>query len=69
MEYGIKISKSTLKRRLKGINLAHKNVNYDTNVVRQTIEELLDGPESRVGYQSMWHNLRLRGIVVSRLIV
>ena len=57
MEYGIQISKKTLKRRLKDVNLARKNKNYDTNLVRQTIEELLDGPETSVGYQSMWQNL------------
>ena len=68
MEHGIQISKSTLKRRLKDMNLARKNVNYDTNLVRQTIEELLDWPKSSVGCRSMWQNLTLRCIVIPCLI-
>ena len=44
VEYGIQISQNRLKRRLKEMNLVRKNVTYDTNLVRQTIEELLDGP-------------------------
>ena len=51
------------------MNLARKNINYDTNLVRQTIEELLDGPESSVGCRSMWQNLTLICIVIPRLIV
>ena len=51
------------------MNLSGKNVNYDINLVRQTIAELLDGPDSCVGYRSIWHALRLRGIIVPRLVV
>ena len=62
-------SLSTLKRKLKNINLSRKNVNYDINLVRQTIAELLDGPHSCVGYRSIWHAPKLRGIIVPRLVV
>ena len=55
VDFGIEISLSTLKRKLKNMNLSRKNVNYDINLVRQTIAELLDGPHSRVGYRSIWH--------------
>ena len=48
VDFGIEISLSTLKRKLKNMNLSRKNVNYDINLVRQTIAELLDGPHSCV---------------------
>lgn len=65
-EYGIAMSLSSLKRRLKLINFARKNVAFDMQEVRQTIVELLDGPKSSVGYRSIWHSLRLRGIILPR---
>ena len=69
VDFGIEINLSTLKRKLKNMNLSRKNVNYDINLVRQTIAELLDGPHSCVGYRSIWHALKLRGIIVPRLVV
>ena len=51
------------------MNLSGENVNYDVNLVRQTITELLDGPDLCVGYRSIWHALKLRGIIVPRLVV
>ena len=50
-EFGIKMSLSTLKRRLKALNLARKQ----RDNVKQVIEELLDGPHSCVGYLSILH--------------
>ena len=38
--YGIQRSLSTLKRKLKDMNLSRKNVNFDVNLVRQAIESL-----------------------------
>ncbi len=35
----------------------------------QVIQELLDGPGSTVGYCSIWHTLRLRGIIAPRIVV
>ena len=63
------MSLNTLERKLKNMNLSRKNLNYDINLVGQTIAELLDGPHSYVGYRSIWHALKLRGIIVSRLVV
>jgi hypothetical protein len=51
------------------MNLSRKNVNYDINLVREVVEELLDGPDLCVGYRSIWHTLKLRGIIISRLVV
>ena len=51
VDYGIQLSLSTLKRKLKDMNLSRKNVNFDDNLVRQAIEELIDGPNSCVGYR------------------
>ena len=69
VDYGIQLSLSTLKRKLKDMNLSRKNVNFDVNLVRQAIEELIDGPNSCVGYRSIWHTLKLRGMIVPRLVV
>ncbi len=69
LDFGIHISFSTIKRRLKDMNLSRKNVNYDINLGRQVIQELLDGPGSGVGYRSIWHTLTLRGIIVPRIVV
>ena len=51
------------------MNLSRKNVNFDVNVVRQAIEELIDGPNSCVGYRLIWHTLKLRGMIVPRLVI
>ena len=69
VDFGIQMSLSTLKRKLKDMNLSRKNVNYDINLVREVVEQLLDGPDSCVGYRSIWHTLKLRGIIVPRLVV
>ena len=68
-DYGIQLSLSTLKRKLKDMNLSRKNVNSNVNLVRQAIEELIDGPNSCVGYRSLWHTLKLRGIIVPCLVI
>jgi hypothetical protein len=59
VDCGIQISLSTLKRKLKDMNLLRNNVDFDINLVRQAIEELLDSPNSCVAYQSIWHTLKL----------
>ena len=69
VDYGIQLSLSTLKRKLKDMNLSRKNLNFDVNLVRQAIEELIDGPNSCVGYRSIWHTLKLRGTIVPRLVI
>ena len=68
-EFGIEISLSTLKRRLKTLNLARKNVDFDLNSVRQAVREIKDGPGSIVGYRSVWHTLQLDGVIVPRSVV
>lgn len=65
----IQISLSTEKRKLSYMNLKRKNVKYNINLVGQAIEKLLDGPDSSVGYRSMWQKLKLRGFFVHRLAV
>ena len=65
----IETSFSTLKRRLKTLNLARKNVDYDFDSVRQAVRELKDAPDSIVGYRSVWHTLQLDGIIVPRSVV
>ena len=67
--HGIDISLSTLKRRLKDLGMSRRYLEYDPNNVRTAILELLDGPNSTVGYRSVWHNLRMKGIVVPRVVV
>jgi len=67
--HGIEISISTLKRRLRDWNMARRNVEYDINDVRTAITELLDGPDSTVGYRSIWHALQIKGVMVPRIVV
>ena len=51
--YGIEISLRTLKRRLKDWGMSRRYLEYDPNNVRTAITELLDGPNSIVGYRSI----------------
>ena len=44
--YGIEISLRTLKRRLREWNLSRRLEQYDIDVVKFEIGELLDGPDS-----------------------
>ena len=69
VDYGIQLNLSTVKRKLKDMNLSPKNVSFDVNLVRQAIEELIDGPNSCFGYRSLWHTLKLRGIIVPHLVI
>jgi hypothetical protein len=43
------------------MNLSRKNVNYDINLVREVVEQLLDGPDSCVGYRSILAYSQIKG--------
>jgi len=61
--HNISINIRTLKRRLSAYGLKRRN-EFDTNDVQHIKEiiarEIQNGPQSRNGYRSMWHVLRLR---------
>jgi hypothetical protein len=67
--HGIEMSLSTLKRRMKQLNLQRQNPEYDIDFVRNEIIALIDGPHSSRGYRSIWHSLQLSGIRVPRRVV
>ena len=62
------ISYSTLKLRIKQLNLRRRSVEYDEEIVHERISQLLDGPECMAGYRTVWHTRR-KGIQVPRLVV
>jgi len=68
-KHAIEISISTLKRRIKSYGLRRKQVDYDIAQVREAIVSIGNGHGSLLGYRSVWHALRLRGIQVPRLVV
>ena len=59
----------TLKNHLNEYDLKHRNVVYDEELVRQPIEEILNGPGCMGGYRSVWHMLKLEGMQVPRDVV
>ncbi len=71
----MKLSYSTLLRRLRKFGLrrrSDRNSNTFQNTVmfaRQQIENMLNGPESLSGYQSIWHTLQLNGVRIPRSVV
>ena len=67
--YDIHMSLGTLKRRLTKWNPSRKNVQYNINTVESAIRELLNGSNSLLGYLSIWHTIRLKGIAVPRIVV
>ena len=68
-EHNVTMSIRTLKSRLNEYGLKRRNVVYDEGVVRQRIDELLNGPGCMGGYRSIWHTLQLEGIQVPRDVV
>ena len=67
--HNIEISLSTLKQRLKRLNLKRHNPEYNLDFVRNEIIALLEGPHSSRGYRSIWHSLQLNGTRVPRRVV
>lgn len=67
--HDIEISLSTLKRRLKRLNLQRHNPKYNLDFVRNEIIALLEGPHSSRGYRSIWHSLQRNGTRVPRRVV
>ena len=66
--HSVKMSIATLKRRIKRYGLQRKNVDYEINVVREKIRNILDGPGCIGGYRHVWHALKLQGISVQRSV-
>ena len=67
--HGIEICLRQLKRRLREWNLSSRLEKYDINIIKSEIVELLDEPDSKSGYRSIWHTLQRRGIMVPHLVV
>ncbi len=63
------MSIQTLKNHLNEYNLKRRNVFYDEGLVRQRIEEILNGPGCMGGYRSVWRTLRLEVMQVPRDVV
>lgn len=68
-EHNVAMSIRTLKNRLNEYGLKRRNVVYDEAVVRERIEDLLNGPGCMGGYRSIWHTLKLEGMQVPRDVV
>ena len=62
--HGINISMRTLQQRLHSLGLKRKNIDYNREEVRAAIVSYCNGAGSSGGYRSVWHALRLRGLVV-----
>ena len=67
--HGVEMSLSTLKRRIKQYGLKRQRPDYDIDVVRESIQSVINGPGCLQGYRSSWHTLQLRGKRVSRIVV
>ena len=66
----IKMSLSSLKRRLKAYGLKRKNLNVNEAHITDIIRSEIDGPSCLSGYRSMWHTLRIKyGLSVPRRTV
>lgn len=63
------MSISTLKRRIKSYGLSRRNPDYDEQMVRDAIRDMIDGPACLWGYRSVWHGLQLQGLRVPRTLV
>ncbi|XP_028416576.1 uncharacterized protein LOC114540653 [Dendronephthya gigantea] len=68
-EHNVTMSIRTLKNRLNEYGLKRRNTVYDEQLVRQRIEEELNGPGCMGGYRSVWHTLKLQGLQVPRDVV
>ena len=69
--YGITISLSTLKRKLKSYGLQRRNEPTPENFaeIAESLERKLHGTGNQFGYRTMWHSLRLEGITIPRDVV
>ena len=63
------ISIAILKRKVKQLGLRRRLPCYDIDDVRRTIPQMLDGPNSNLGYSSVWHHLQMKDTRVPRKIV
>ena len=66
--HNIEMSMSTLKRRLKELNLKRKDrEGLNMNAITEIVKKELNGPGCMFGYRSMWHTLRVKyGLFVPR---
>ena len=68
--HGIKMSMSTLKRRLTIFGLQRKNQEVNMNEVTEIMRRELSQSGCLFGYRAMWHTLRIKyGILVPRNLV
>ena len=63
------ISIASLKRKLKQLGLRRRLSHYAIDSVRAKIFQMLDGPNSSLGYRAVWHHLQMEGTRVPRKIV
>ena len=57
--HGIRISLSTLKRRLQDYGLTRRGMNIEEQRLREIIQQEIAGPGVLLGYRAVWHSLRL----------
>ena len=67
--HDIRMSKSTLQRRLKSYGVSRRNAQYDIDAAVNEIRALLDGSECLGGYRTVWHVLKMKGHQVPRTVV
>ena len=67
--HGKEFSITTLKRRINSYGLRRRHPDYNLEVVRDAIENIVDGPGCLRGYRSIWHSLQLLSIRVPRIVV
>ena len=63
------MSVSTLKRRIESYGLKIKRPDYNIDDVRASVQIIIDGHGCLLGYRSVWHELKLRGTRVPRIVV
>ena len=63
------VSITTLKRRAKQLGLRRRLPCYDIDATMRAITQVLDGPNSNLGYRSVWPHLQMKGTRVPRNIV
>ena len=57
--HGIKMSLSTLKRRLRDYGLKRRGNEVDVDQLRDIIRNEISGSGQALGYRAVWHSLRL----------
>ena len=53
----IRMSTSTLKKRLRAMGLIRRNCHFDLDEVKAIVKSILDGPDSVWEYRGIWHLL------------